>query len=95
MLSALGPSFATSFSTTWSALGHAIGPYILLTVGLVLAVVVVSFVLHFLKVEAARAGYVSDRDSYDADASGDYDAAYEENAYRSWGDAFSKAIGGK
>lgn len=87
MLSALGPVFATSFSTTWSALGHAIGPYILLTVG------IVGFVMHFLQKESGRAGYVSDH--YDADASGDYDAAYEENAYRSWGDAFSKAIGGK
>jgi hypothetical protein len=92
MLSALGPNFATSFSTTWSALGHAIGPYILLTVGLVLAIVVVGFIIHFLRVEANKAGYVSDH--YDADASGDYDAAYEENAYYDWGEAFKHAIGG-
>jgi hypothetical protein len=66
MLSALGPSFATSFSTIWSELGHAIGPYILLTVGLVLAIIVIGFVMHYMQKQIVNSAY-SDAQAEDND----------------------------
>jgi uncharacterized membrane protein YczE len=59
MLSALGPNFGTSFQLTWAVLGHALGPFILLTVGIVLAIVVVGFILHFIQKQVINSAYGS------------------------------------
>lgn len=54
MLSALGSNFGESLTSAFAGIGEAIGPYILLVVGIVAAIVVVSFVMHFVKSKIAR-----------------------------------------
>jgi len=54
MLSALGSTFATDLTDAFSSIGTTVGPYILLVVGIVAAVIVVSFVLHFIRAKLAR-----------------------------------------
>ena len=54
MLSALGSTFSTDLTAAFSSIGTTVGPYILLVVGIVAAVIVVSFVLHFVRSKIAR-----------------------------------------
>jgi hypothetical protein len=54
MLSALGSTFSTDLTAAFSSIGTTVGPYILLVVGIVAAVIVVSFVLHFIRSKIAR-----------------------------------------
>ena len=54
MLSALGSTFAADLTTAFSAIGTTVGPYVLLVVGIVAAIIVVSFVLHFIRAKIAR-----------------------------------------
>jgi hypothetical protein len=54
MLSALGSTFAADLTDAFSAIGTTVGPYVLLVVGIVAAIIVVSFVMHFIRAKIAR-----------------------------------------
>ena len=54
MLSALGNTFSLDLSTATSHIGATVASYILLAVGIVLAVIVVNFVLHFIRSKVSQ-----------------------------------------
>ena len=54
MLSALGSTFAADLTDAFSAIGTTVGPYVLLVVSIVAAIIVVSFVMHFIRSKIAR-----------------------------------------
>jgi len=54
MLSALGSTFGTELTAAFSSIGTAAGPYILLVIGIVAAVILVSFIIHFVRSKLAR-----------------------------------------
>jgi hypothetical protein len=54
MLSALGSTFSTDLTAAFSSIGTTVGPYILMVIGIVAAIIVVSFVIHFIRSKIAR-----------------------------------------
>jgi hypothetical protein len=54
MLSALGSTFSTDLTAAFSSIGTTVGPYILMVIGIIAAIIVVSFVIHFIRSKIAR-----------------------------------------
>jgi hypothetical protein len=54
MLSALGSTFSADLTAAFSSIGTTVGPYILMVIGIVAAIIVVSFVIHFIRSKIAR-----------------------------------------
>jgi hypothetical protein len=54
MLSALGSNFGIDFTAKWATLGPQLGPYFLLVVGIIAAIIVVSFVIRYIRSKVAQ-----------------------------------------
>jgi high-affinity nickel permease len=54
MLSVFGTDFATNLQNTVSSIGTTVGPYILLILGVVFGIIVVTFIVHYIRARLGR-----------------------------------------